>query len=262
MRRNSPRTSVTLADVAALAGVSTSTASLAYRSTGSITPATRARILRAAASIGYAGPDPTARSLKSGRSGIVGVVVAGSIRRAFQNPVALATMAGLSEALDELDVGQLLLPGRREPREGSAPLLEGMPVDAVVFLTRGEEVDALLPGLRARRIPMVGVEGPHGEGVAVVDIDDARGMGELARHVRDLGHRRVAVLMRTTRIEEDGPPGPVLPVGRDLEAIVNRTIRERLRAVRSVFPDAVLLDARRAHQHGDAAVAEVAHVAG
>ncbi|WP_414172972.1 hypothetical protein [Clavibacter tessellarius] len=42
-----------------------------------------------------------ARSLKSGRSGIVGVVVAGSIRRAFQNPVALATMAGLSEALDE-----------------------------------------------------------------------------------------------------------------------------------------------------------------
>ncbi|WP_435079160.1 substrate-binding domain-containing protein [Clavibacter michiganensis] len=243
MRRNSPRASVTLADVAALAGVSTSTASLAYRSTGSITPATRARILRAAASIGYAGPDPTARSLKSGRSGIVGVVVAGSIRRAFQNPVALATMAGLSEALDDLDVGQLLLPGRREPREGSAPLLEGMPVDAVVFLTRGEEVDALLPGLRARRIPMVGVEGPHGEGVAVVDIDDARGMGELARHVRALGHRHVAVLMRTTRIEEDGPPGPVIPVGRDLEDIVNRTIRERLRAAWSVFPDAVRVEA-------------------
>ncbi len=146
MRRNSPRTSVTLADVAALAGVSTSTASLAYRSTGSITPATRARILRAAASIGYAGPDPTARSLKSGRSGIVGVVVAGSIRRAFQNPVALATMAGLSEALDDLDVGQLLLPGRREPREGSAPLLEGMPVDAVVFLTRGERWTRSCPG--------------------------------------------------------------------------------------------------------------------
>jgi len=243
MRRNSPRGSVTLADVAALAGVSTSTASLAYRSTGSITPATRARILRAAAELGYAGPDPMARSLKSGRSGIVGVVVAGSIRRAFQNPVALATMAGLSEALDELDVGQLLLPGRREPHAGAAPLLEGMPVDAVVFLTRGEEVDALLPGLRARRIPIVGVEGPHGDGVAVVDIDDARGMGELARHVRGLGHRRVGVLMRTTRIEEDGPPGPVVPVGQGLEEIVNRTIRERLRAARSVFPDAVRVEA-------------------
>jgi hypothetical protein len=69
------RASVTLADVAALAKVSTSTASLAYRRTGSITERTRARILAAGAEIGYAGPNPTARSLKSGRSGIVGIIV-------------------------------------------------------------------------------------------------------------------------------------------------------------------------------------------
>jgi DNA-binding LacI/PurR family transcriptional regulator len=237
------RASVTLADVAALAKVSTSTASLAYRRTGSITERTRARILAAGAEIGYAGPNPTARSLKSGRSGIVGIIVAGAVRRAFQNPVAMATMAGLSEALDELDVGQLLLSHRSESGERSARLLDGMPVDAVVFLTRGEEFDGLLPSMRARRIPMVGVEGPHEEGVTLVDIDDGSGMGVLARYVRDLGHRRVGVVMRTTRIDENGPPGPLMPVDARLDSISNRTIRERLRAVASVFPEAVRVEA-------------------
>ncbi|WP_202565635.1 LacI family DNA-binding transcriptional regulator [Agreia sp. COWG] len=243
MTPTSARTSVTLADVAALAKVSTSTASLAYRRTGSITERTRARILAAAAEIGYAGPNPTARSLKSGRSGIVGVIVAGTVRRAFQNPVAMATMAGLSEALDELDVGQLLLSHRSESGDRSARLLDGMPVDAVVFLTRGEEFDGLLPSMRARRIPMVGVEGPHDEGITLVDIDDSAGMGVLAAHVRDLGHRRVGVVMRATRIDANGPPGPLSSIDANLDAISNRTIRERLRAVAAVFPDAVRVEA-------------------
>lgn len=243
MTSSSARTSVTLADVAALAKVSTSTASLAYRRTGSITERTRARILAAAAEIGYAGPNPTARSLKSGRSGIVGIIVAGTVRRAFQNPVAMATMAGLSEALDELDVGQLLLSHRSESGDRSARLLDGMPVDAVVFLTRGEEFDGLLPSMRARHIPMVGVEGPHEEAVTLVDIDDASGMAVLARHVRDLGHTRVGVVMRSTRIDANGPPGPIEPVDARLETISNRTIRERLRAVASVFPDATRVEA-------------------
>lgn len=237
------RTTVTIADVAARAGVSTSTASLAYRTTGSITERTRARILQAARELDYAGPNPTARSLKSGRSGIVGVVVAESIRRAFQSPVTIATMDGLSEELDALDVGQLLVPGRSKGAARSTGLLDGMPIDAVVFLTRGEEFDALLPGLRARRIPMVGIEGPHAEGVALVDIDDARGTGDLARHVLGLGHSRVGVVMRTTHLGEHTPAGPVVGVSAGLDDIRNRTIRERLRATASVFPDAVRVEA-------------------
>jgi DNA-binding LacI/PurR family transcriptional regulator len=237
------RTSVTIADVAARAGVSTSTASLAFRTTGSITERTRARILEAARELEYAGPNPTARSLKSGRSGIVGVVVAESIRRAFQSPVTIATMDGLSQELDALDVGQLLVPGRASAEGRSSRLLDAMPVDAVVFLTRGEEFDELLPALRARRIPMVGIEGPHGDGISLVDIDDAAGTSDLARHVWSLGHRRIGVVMRTTRLGESPPVGAVVSVGSGLDGIANRTIRERLRATASVFPDAVRVEA-------------------
>ena len=65
----------TLAAVARAAGVSASTASLAFSGAGPVSDETRARVLAVAAELGYGGPDPRARSLRRGRSGIVGAVL-------------------------------------------------------------------------------------------------------------------------------------------------------------------------------------------
>src|SRR5659263_651862 len=65
----------TLADVATAAGVSVSTASLAFSGAGPIAPETKARVHDAAAQLGYCGPNPLGRSLRSGRSGIVAAVI-------------------------------------------------------------------------------------------------------------------------------------------------------------------------------------------
>lgn len=230
----------TIADVAAVAGVSTSTASLVYRQPERVLDPTRARVLAAAAGLGYHGPHPVASSLRSGRSGIVGIVIAEKVRHAFANPVALATMDGLSEVLDAGGFGQLLLPGRAEP---GARTLGMLPVDAVVFATRGEEFDHLMPMVRERGVPIVGIEGPHAEGVVLVEIDDVGGMAAMAAHVAALGHRRVGVLMRTTQVGRSGEPGPVEPIGHGWEAITNRTIRGRLEAVAGTFPEAVRVEA-------------------
>ncbi|MBZ2195491.1 LacI family DNA-binding transcriptional regulator [Ruania sp. N2-46] len=232
----------TIADVAAAAGVSTSTASLVYRRSERVLPDTRARILAAAEQLGYQGPDPVASSLRSGRSGIIGIVIAERVRQAFQNPVAVATMDGLSDVLDGEGFGQLLLSGGAEPPEGRPNPLRMLPVDAVVFATRGEEFDHLLPLVRARGVPIVGIEGPHAEGVILVEVDDVGGMAAMAAHVAELGHRRVGVVMRTTRLGRDGAPGPVEPIGTRLEHISNRTIRGRLEAVQSVFGDALRVE--------------------
>ena len=59
----------TLAAVASHAGVSPSTASLAFAGSPRVAPATRERVLAAAAELGYGGPDPIAASLRRGRSG-------------------------------------------------------------------------------------------------------------------------------------------------------------------------------------------------
>ena len=65
----------TLASVASRAGVSPSTASLAFAGSPRVAPATRDRVLTAAAELGYAGPDPIAASLRRGRSGVIGTFI-------------------------------------------------------------------------------------------------------------------------------------------------------------------------------------------
>ena len=233
---------VTIADVAERAGVSTSTASLAFRSAGPIVPSTRDRILAVAAELGYSGPHPVASSLRRGRSGIVGIVIAEYVRHAFQNPVAVATMDGLAESLDGVGYGLLMLPGRAYVSERPEPL-HTLPVDAVVLATRGEEFDNLLPLIRARGVPIVGIEGPHADDITLVEVDDRAGMATMAEHVARLGHRKVGVLMRTTTLGRTLPPGPAEPIGARLDEIENGTIRGRLEAVQQVFDDAVRVEA-------------------
>ncbi|RCS57777.1 LacI family DNA-binding transcriptional regulator [Microbacterium sp. JB110] len=247
---------VTIADVAERAGVSTSTASLAFRGSDRVLEPTRQRILAAASALGYGGPHPIASSLRRGRSGIVGIVIAERVGLAFQNPVALATMDGLSDSLDRVGFGQLLLPGRAHPTGRPDPL-QSLPVDAVVFATRGEEFDELLPLVRSRGVPMVGIEGPHADDITLVEIDDRGGTMRLAEHVADLGHTEVGVIMRTTQLGEPRSPGAPEPIGSRLDAIANRTIRGRLEAVQQVFPHAERVEAGGRDSEAGAAAAHV-----
>src|SRR5690606_41419001 len=90
----------TIADVAAAAGVSTSTAPLVFRRRERVSPDTRDRILAAAAELGYEGPHPVASSLRSGRSGIVGIVNAARVRQPLQTPLADAPRDGPSDVAD------------------------------------------------------------------------------------------------------------------------------------------------------------------
>src|SRR4051812_6796395 len=84
-----------LAAVAALAGVSASTASLAFSGAGPVSDATKAKVLAAAAQLNYAGPDPRAQSLRRGRSGIVGVVMEDHLSEAFRDPMNIAMLGGI-----------------------------------------------------------------------------------------------------------------------------------------------------------------------
>ena len=82
----------TIADVARVAQVSPSTASVVFSGKASVTDATRARVLEAAASLGYTGPDPRAASLRRGSSGIVGVVFEEHLGAAFRDPITAVMM--------------------------------------------------------------------------------------------------------------------------------------------------------------------------
>lgn len=186
----------TLADVAGAAGVSVSTASLAFSGAGPIAPETRARVHAAAATLGYSGPNPLGRSLRSGRSGIVAVVIGDQLRRSFRDPVSIQVLDGLVGTLGTMGLGVLLVPG--EPADdGTAeldPLLTSAPMDVAVLIWGARRSDPVLLALQRRGVPVVIGEGPAVEGVPVVGIQDQRGTADLVRHLLELGHQRIGTV--------------------------------------------------------------------
>lgn len=191
-----PHSRPTLADVASAAGVSVSTASLAFSGSGPIAEETRGRVLAAAEALGYSGPNPLGRSLRSGRSGIAGVIVGDQLRRSFRDPVAIQVLDGLTGALGQLGLGVLLVPAMPDPARPAAvdPLVESAAMDAAVLIWGFRTDDPVLAALQRRGIPVVVGEGPSTTRAPVVGIDDRGGSAALGRHLLDLGHERIAVV--------------------------------------------------------------------
>ncbi len=163
-------------DVAALASVSLWTVSNAFSHPERVTPSTRERVLAAAAALGYAGPNPLARSLASGRTGVVALVAAGAAEPLLADPSAALVARGLVQACD---------------RAGVSVLLSGHGVGAAVdgwVLLRDATIAPSLPG------PVVAVDAPTHAGVSAVGADVAGGAAEAARYLADLGHRHLAIL--------------------------------------------------------------------
>lgn len=218
--------------------MSTSTASLTF-SGGPVAPPTRERVLAAAARLGWSGPDPLARSLRRGRTGVVGAVVGERLLYAFRDPHAVAVLDGLASELGPLGCSLLLLPGPEEGQGPASDRIAAMPMDAAVFATCGGEDDAALPVLRARGVPLVGIEGPHAPDVPLVDIDNRGSSADLARHLAGLGHRRVAVVTLPLRL--DGRRGPVDETR--LAGAAFADARIRLHGVRDVLGDVPAVEA-------------------
>ena len=76
----------TLQTVADEVGVSRSTVSNAYSRPDQLSPELRERILAAAERLGYAGPNPTARSLRRGKVDAIGVLLTANLTQAFRDP--------------------------------------------------------------------------------------------------------------------------------------------------------------------------------
>ncbi|WP_169164423.1 LacI family DNA-binding transcriptional regulator [Cellulomonas taurus] len=185
----------TLADVATRAGVSVSTASLAFSGAGPIAEATKQRVLTAAAELDYSGPNPLGRQLRSGRSGIVGVVVGDALKRSFRDPVSVQLLDGLVDTIAPAGLGVLLIPGPTGADEPAVdPLIESAAMDVAVMIWGGTTEDPTLQALRRRGIPAVVVEGHELGDIVTVGIDDRDGVAALARHLLDLGHQRIATV--------------------------------------------------------------------
>jgi DNA-binding LacI/PurR family transcriptional regulator len=182
----------TLRDVAAAAGVSIGTASNAFNRPDLISEGLRDRVFEAASRLGYGGPDPAARRLRTGRTGALGLIFTDRLPYAFDDEAAVLFLRGVANALENSGAGLLLIPTSPTREEGSR-VVRGAAVDGfIVFST--PTGDPRLEAALARGLPTVTVDEPLDVPTPFIGIDDRAGCEAAGRHLVELGHRRVAVI--------------------------------------------------------------------
>jgi DNA-binding LacI/PurR family transcriptional regulator len=213
---------VTLQTLADALGVSRTTVSNAFNRPDQLNPALRRRVLALAAELGYAGPDPAGRALRSGRAGAIGVLLTEQLSYAFADPAAVETLRGLAEEAEQVGISLSLLPAPIGRGAADAAVSRAL-VDAC-FVYALPEGHASVEAALERRLPMVVADTPHVPGVPLVSIDDRGGARAAAQHLLDLGHRRIVIA--ALRIRDDEHTGFVDTTRRRDAAY--RVTRERL----------------------------------
>ncbi|HYN71108.1 MAG TPA: LacI family DNA-binding transcriptional regulator, partial [Nakamurella sp.] len=225
-----PRTRppATLASLAAELGISRTTVSNAYNRPDQLSPQLRSRVMEAARQLGYPGPDPVARSLRTRKAGAIGLLLTEQVSYAFRDPGAVAFLEGLTMECDLARVGLLLVPARPDSEDVLA--VSSAAVDGFVVYSMPDD-DPHLAAALARPVPAVICDQPSITGADLVGIDDAAAIRGVADHLLGLGHRRIGVIcMRLGRVNMDGP------VSIDRQNAAHYHVqRNRLRGLREAF---------------------------
>ncbi|WP_034274853.1 LacI family DNA-binding transcriptional regulator [Actinospica robiniae] len=182
---------VTMRDVAERAGVSTQTVSNVVSGGARVRPATEAKVRAAIAELGYV-PNLVARSLSTGSTMTVGLFVP-TTDGWFYSEIISEVEDILEQAGYHLLLCTTRLDGERARRQLAG--LTSRSVDALLIAGDRDLIDHL-PLLADARFPVAlcawETDAPDTFPVVTVDYEQA---GYLAgRHLRELGHERVAVL--------------------------------------------------------------------
>lgn len=212
-----------LASLAAELGVSRTTVSNAYNHPEQLSSQLRERILAAAEARGYQGPDPMARSLRTQRTGAIGVVLTEELRFAFEDRASIEFLAGLS---DIPDYSLTLIPAGASVHDA---IVDGIVVYSV------PAGDPHLTGAQERGLPLVVCDQPKDVAAPFVGIDDFHAIQPAAQALVDAGHSRVGILAK--RMFSTPTNGLVEDVGAaDLD-----TQRARVEGARAVLGDAPVI---------------------
>jgi DNA-binding LacI/PurR family transcriptional regulator len=177
---------VTLKTIAETVGVSRTTVSNAYNRPDQLAPELRDRILGTARALGYAGPDPAARRLRSGRRDTVGLLFTDGLASAFADPAAVLLLHGIARATEGAGLAMLVVPA------GGNGVQDAV-VDAFCLCSMAAD-HPHVTAAQERGVPLVAVDRPRLPGHAYVGVEDRLGARLAAEHLLSLGHRRFGVL--------------------------------------------------------------------
>jgi Transcriptional regulators len=185
----------TINDVARASGVSPTTVSFVLNNgPRPVSERTRQRVLEAMRRLNYR-PSAVARGLARQKMETIGVLFSGHNPRIIHNPYAVALLDGIVAAASTRRYNVTLITQQWEtPEELAAEVCDGRN-DGILLLSPLLGADVVM-GLAERNMPVVVAGAPSAQpGVPWLDVDNEAGARLLARHILELGHRRVALFL-------------------------------------------------------------------
>jgi LacI family transcriptional regulator len=180
----------TMRDVAERAGVSVTSVSHVINETRPVSYELRERVLAAMEELGYQ-PNRLARSLRSGKTQTIGMIVPDSA-----DPFFAEVARGIEDTAFENGYSLILCNSDANLGKEAfyTDVLVEKQVDGILFLAAGLSTERILD-LQQRGMPVVVVDrelpGAH---VDLVVTDNAGGGWSATRHLIDLGHRRIGYI--------------------------------------------------------------------
>ncbi len=193
----------TLNDIAQKAGVSTSTASRAFRNNASITPEMRDRVLRAARELGYT-PNLLARSLKSNKSNLIGLDICN-----IDNPFYSTIIKSMEEELKKLGYQIVLSYSNGDYREErkNLELFAGTQAMGIVFMPNSARNKELVRMLSKRGVAIIQLFNQVYDFVDTISVMDDRGAYQATKHLIENGHKKILMLSVATPYSADRADG-------------------------------------------------------
>lgn len=183
-------------EVARFAGVAMSSVSRVLSGHADVSPQMRRRVLEAVEVLGYE-PDMLAQSLRRRETRTAGFVV-GDI----SNPVFAGIFEGVEGRLREAGYSLLAANSAGDPMRDAEQiaLLEQRRVDGLILSLVDDTHPPTIDRLRHTQCPVVLLDRslPLGMRASRVLSDHAAGMADAVRHLLDLGHRQIALLLGQT----------------------------------------------------------------
>ena len=185
---------VTLKDIARQVGYSVTTVSRALAGYDDVAESTRQLIRQAATEMGYH-PDATARRLRKRCTDVIGFIIPTHGPR-FSDPYFSELLAGIGNAAAENEFD--LLVSTRAPGEEELQVYERMVAERRVdglLVVRTRRQDQRIAYLVEQGFPFVAFgRSDLAADFPYLDVDGEAGIRQLAQHLIDLGHRRLAYI--------------------------------------------------------------------
>ena len=181
--------SCTIRDVAKLAGVAVSTASLALNGHKSVRDTTRERVLQAAAKLHYQ-PNAVARSLVTHKTQTIGVLMPD-----LGDPYYHEIFGGIDQWAHDNEYSVVLAYTKRDAEREAHYLqvLQEKRVDGIIFMGAGFQEDQHLQPLLTAMPPVVLIGRHHLPFPSIVP-DNEGGAYAALSHLLQLGHRNIAIV--------------------------------------------------------------------